>query len=121
MPHISEEEMQATDKRDAFTERPDVLRLQLKAGEAKLFDVAGIKGEVRLVSVKRQMYGWGGCGNCLGTGIRARFVFLAGPKKSVEEMDISPAPHLWAVGPLTLALGEADENEGAATIFLGKK
>ena len=120
MPHISEDEMRTTEVRDEFAQREDVLRLRLKVGEAKLFDIAGTKGEVRLVSVKRTMYGWGGCGNYLGTGIRARFMFI-GDKKSVEELDISPAPHLWAAGPLTLALGEADEKEGFATIILGRK
>jgi hypothetical protein len=112
MPHIFDEEYAMMDKIRDFCQAPDTMHISLKPSEKKTFHIGNIDGEITLIKTETDMYGWGGCGNNLGTRVDIRLAYTHEGKSFEEEMSLGPQPHLAKKGPLRL-VGSASEDGGA--------
>jgi hypothetical protein len=115
MPHIFDEERQVMDDRRDFLDDANTTWLSLAPNAAVPFSVGGVSGTVTLTSVEVGQYGWGGCGNNIGTRATLRFE----SEGKLEDVVVGPQPHIFRYGRLKLALGEADAGKGTAAIALG--
>lgn len=116
MPHISEDEYETMDRLRDFCADPTTLHLDLKPAEKKPFHIGKIDGEVTLLKTEIAMYGWGGCGNNLGTQVHIKIAYRLDGRLFEDEIALGPAPYVQQKGPLRLA---ANENfQGGATVHL---
>ena len=117
MPHISDDEYETMDRLRDFCADPKNFHIDLKPAEKKPFHIGTIDGEVTLIKTELTMYGWGGCGNNIGTQVHIRLAFRSDGRSFDEELALGPAPYVQQKGPLRLA---ANENaQGGATVHLG--
>jgi len=114
MPHMDDDEIREMEKRDEFLNGADGGHLLLKVNVAAPFKLAKASGAITLLEVRTRMYGWGGCGNCLGASARI-LLEVAGRK---EEMVVGPQPRIFQHGGLIIALGTADVDNGTAVIVI---
>ena len=114
MPHIDDDELRQMGKREEFMNAGKGLSLSLTVNKAVPFKLAKTSGTITLLEVRTRMYGWGGCGNCLGEG--ARMILEVGGRK--EEMEVGPQPRIFQHGGLRMALGEVDVDKGTAFLFI---
>jgi len=117
MPHIDDDEYKVMDRMRDFCEDPNNLHLILKPAEKKTFRIGNIEGEITLIKSETAMYGWGGCGNNLGTRVLIKLVYRQNGKSFEEEIALGPAPYIEKKGPLRLAGN--DVGDGNAAVHVG--
>jgi len=114
MPHISEDEYSFMDKMRDFSDAPGTVHISLKPGEQKAFRVGNIAGEITLIKTETAMYGWGGCGNNIGTRVDIELSYNQDGKSLKEKVSLGPQPHIAKKGPFNLV--GAGNDDGSATI-----
>jgi hypothetical protein len=120
LPGFNEYEEAEEALRTVFLNREDVLDLDMKVGDTMTFDIDGSKGEVRLLGVEMKMYGWGGCGNNIGTCALVHVNF-EGEERHDMNLQLGPAPNLTILEPLAFAFRTGDEKKGTAVVAVGKR
>jgi hypothetical protein len=111
---MDDDEIREMEERDEFLNSADGGHLLLKVDVAAPFKLTKASGVITLLEVRTRMYGWGGCGNCLGAS--ARILLVVSGRK--EEMVVGPQPRIFRHGDLRMALGTADVDNGTAVLFI---
>ena len=114
MPGLRPEEAAALDGHRAFLTRPDAGSRTLRPGETTR--LCGVS--ITLIAAERATYAAGGCGNCVGLGVRLRVVptGLLGRWRAVE-LAIGPAPEIARACGVAIAVVEAvDGGEGGGPV-----
>jgi hypothetical protein len=121
MPHVNEYEEIEEAHRGFFLRREDIQTLMMNVGDSRPFDVDGIRGEVSLIEVEVKQYGWGGCGNNIGTGARVHVRFKAGSEEHDTDLQLGPAPRLSVLGPLAFAFKTGEPRTSTAEVCVGTR
>jgi hypothetical protein len=112
MPHIDDSEQRSMDKLTEFLQNPANFQTDLKPGETVHFRVGNIEGEITLLKLEVKMYGWGGCGNCLGMQAELNISYILKGNRITEQVILAPRPTIQGHGSFLLGMS-ADGPEKA--------